>query len=192
MASGRVLVLSDRVSRHDRDQWGNRGKRGKMHWVGRGRVDSIGNVARASRRQLVSINEKSTVRVTGVIREHPVVHVFLGTFGAIARSQESAGRVRGQASFQTGGLSVVVMAIVVTLGDVLQDDTPEAFDVQGTVNLDIVHLTGAQVALRSNPMACVIRTRALRSSSVVVVIKMGLLWSQNLVNEIISRLVSNV
>ena len=50
------------------------------HWGNRGRGVSIRDVARAGRGQFVGIDEKSTVGVTGVKREHSVVDILLGTF----------------------------------------------------------------------------------------------------------------
>ena len=55
---------------------------GSRGWGG---GSSLGDMARASRWQLVGINKESTVGVTGVQRQHAVVHVFLGTFGLVAR-----------------------------------------------------------------------------------------------------------
>ena len=52
--------------------WDNRGNRG--------RGVSIRDVARTGGGQFVGIDEKSTVGVTGVKREHSVVDIFLGTF----------------------------------------------------------------------------------------------------------------
>lgn len=149
-------------------------------------------MTRASRGQLVSVNEKSTVGITGIIREHSVVDILLGTFGAIARSQESAGRVRGQASFQSSSLSVVVMSIAVILGNVLQNDSPEPFNVQSTMDLDIIDLTGAKVAFRSDPVTGVIRTGSFGSSSIVVVVEAGFLWGDDDINQIIGRLISDI
>ena len=109
------------------------------------------NVTRATRRQLVSVNEESSVGVTGVEREHSVVDILLGTFGTIARSQESAGRVWSQASFQASSLSVVVMTVSVILGNVLKNNSPKSFNVQSSLDLDVVNLAGTQVSFGSNP-----------------------------------------
>ena len=43
-------------------------------------------MARASRRKLVGIDEKSTVRITRVKGQHSVVNILLGTFGMVTRS----------------------------------------------------------------------------------------------------------
>ena len=50
------------------------------NWGNRGRGVSIRDVARTGRGQFVGIDEKSTVGVTGVKREHSVVNILLGTF----------------------------------------------------------------------------------------------------------------
>lgn len=117
----------------------------------RGREGIRGDVTRASGGQLVGINEESAVGIAGIERKHAVVDILLGAFGAIARSQESAGGVWSQASFQASGLSVVVVAVTVVLGDVLENHAPESFHVESTLDFDVVHLARAQVSLRSNP-----------------------------------------
>jgi len=40
----------------------------------------LGDMARTSRRKLVGIDEKSSIRITGVQRQHSVVNILLGTF----------------------------------------------------------------------------------------------------------------
>ena len=51
-------------------------------------------MARASTGELVGVNEESSVRITGINREHPVVDIFLGALAVIAGSNKSAGGVR--------------------------------------------------------------------------------------------------
>ena len=51
-------------------------------------------VAGAGAGELVGVDEESSVRITGVDREHPMVDVLLGTLGLVAGGQESAGTVR--------------------------------------------------------------------------------------------------
>ena len=51
-----------------------------MDWVGNRVRSLLRNMARTSRGKLVGIDEKSTVGVTGVKREHSVVDILLGTF----------------------------------------------------------------------------------------------------------------
>jgi len=80
-----------------------------------------------------------------------VVDILLGTFGTIARSQESAGRVWSQASFQASSLSVVVMTVSVILGNVLENNSPKSFNVQSSLDLDVVNLARTQVSFGSNP-----------------------------------------
>ena len=77
-------------------------------------------MAGASRGKLVGINEESSVGVTRINREHSVVDILLGTLAVVARSQQSAGTVRVQASLKPGGLGVVVLSISVSLGDMPQ------------------------------------------------------------------------
>ena len=72
------------------------------------------DMAGASAGQLVGVNEESPVGIAGVDREHPVVHVLLGTLALVAWSQEPTGRVWGLAGFETSGLSVVVVSVSVS------------------------------------------------------------------------------
>ena len=95
-------------------------------------------VAGAGAGELVGVDEEASVGVTGVDREHPVVDVLLGALGLVAGSQEPAGRVRGLASLQPGGLSVVVVSVSVLLGDVLQNDPPVAINVHSSAQLGIL------------------------------------------------------
>merc|ERR1719378_2013872 len=80
----------------------------------------LGNMAGAGTGQLVGVDEESPVGVAGVHRQHPVVHVLLGALALVAGDQEAAGRVGVVARLQPGGLGVVVLAVAVALGDVLQ------------------------------------------------------------------------
>jgi len=74
-----ILILSNRGSGNNRDIF--RCSSDRDGWDdGRGSSGGIGNMARASRRQLVSVNEKSTVWVTGVKGEHSVVDILLSAF----------------------------------------------------------------------------------------------------------------
>jgi len=125
------------------------------------------DVARASGWELVGIDEESSVWITGVDGDHPVVHVLLGTLALVARSQETTSRVWSLASLQSGGLGVVVVAIAVLLGNVLQDDPPVPLDVHGPPDLGIVDVRWAEVAFRSNPVGGIVWRRSLGGSSVV-------------------------
>ena len=100
----------------------------------------VGNVARASRREFVGINEKSAVGIARIERKHPMIGVLLGALGSVARGQKSASGIWGQASFQSGRLSVVVVSIGVIMGNMLQNHAPEALDVDGPPDLDVVNL----------------------------------------------------
>ena len=149
-------------------------------------------MARASAGELVGVNEESSVWVTGVQGEHSVVDKLLGALGLVARGQESAGTVWEQASLQPGGLCVVVVTVAIAVRDVLQDDSPVALNIDGSGDLGIVDIAGAEVALRSNPVTGVILAGSLAGSSVVVIVKVFLLGLGNAINKIISALVSNV
>ena len=155
--------------------------------------DGLGwDMARASAGQLVGVNEESSVWVTGVQGEHPVVDKLLSALGLVAGSQESAGAVREEAGLESGGLGVVVVTVTITIRDVLEDDSPVALDIDSAGDLGVVHIRGAEISLRSNPVAGVILGWSLASSSVVVVVKVLLLRLGNTINKIISGLVSNV
>jgi len=149
-------------------------------------------MARTSTGKLVCINEESSVRITGVQRQHSVVDKLLCALGLVAGGQESAGTVREQTGLQSGGLGVVVVTIAVTIRDMLEDDSPVALNIDGAGDLGVVNIRGAEIALRSNPVGSVILAWSLGCSSVVAVVEMFLLRLGNAINKVISRLVSNV
>ena len=149
-------------------------------------------MARTSTGKLVCINEESSVRITGVQRQHSVVDKLLCALGLVAGGQESAGTVREQTGLQSGGLGVVVVTIAVTIRDMLEDDSPVALNIDSTGDLGVVNIRGAEIALRSNPVGSIILAWSLGCSSVVAVVKMFLLRLGNAINKVISRLVSNI
>jgi len=100
-------------------------------------------MARTSRWQLVSIDEKSTIRITRVQRKHSVINILLSTLGLITRSQKSTSRVWSQASFQPSGLSVIVVTIRVVFGNMLENDPPVSFNIDGSADLGVNHFGGA-------------------------------------------------
>ena len=100
-------------------------------------------MARAGRRELVGINEETSVRITGIYGDHSMVYVFLSAFALVTRGKETASRVWGLTSLQAGGLCVVIMAITIFFGDVLEDDSPVAFNIHGPADLGIVYIRWA-------------------------------------------------
>ena len=100
--------------------------------------DLGGDMARAGAGKLVGVNEESSVGITGVQREHPVVDKLLGALGLVAGGQQATRAVREETRLQARGLGVVVVAIAVTLGDVLQNDPPVTLDVDGSGDLQYV------------------------------------------------------
>ena len=100
--------------------------------------DLGGDMARAGAGKLVGVNEESSVGITGVQREHPVVDKLLGALGLVAGGQQATRAVREETRLQPRGLGVVVVTIAVTLGDVLQDDPPVTLDVDGSGDLQHV------------------------------------------------------
>ena len=96
------------------------------------------DVTGAGTGELVGVDEESSVWITGVQGEHPVVDKLLGTLGLVARSQQPAGAVREETGLQPGGLGVVVVTVAIALRDVLQDDPPVTLDVDGSGDLQHV------------------------------------------------------
>jgi hypothetical protein len=169
--------------------WNRFGIRNELEWDVKG---LLGEVAWAGTGKFVCVNEEPPIGITWVNREHTVVHILLGALALVAGGEQTAGRVRVLASLKTGGLGVVVVAITIALGDVLQDDPPVALNIDSTGDLGIVHITGAKVALWSNPVSSIIRGISLASSSVVAIIKSLLLLLGDVLHQVISWLVSNV
>jgi len=168
--------------------FGKTGRKGK----GREGGGCLGDVAGASTGQLVGVNEEASVGVAWVDGEHPVVDVLLGALRLVARSQQPAGTVGGQAGLEPGGLCVVVVAVAVALGDVLEDDPPVALNVHCSGDLGVVDVGGAKVALRSNPVGGVVRRGALGGTSVVLVVKVFFLLLGDVLDQVVGGLVSNV
>jgi hypothetical protein len=113
-------------------------------------------MARTGRGKFVGINKESSVRITWINRNHSMVNVFLSTFTLIAWSKETASRVRGLTSLQTGSLCVVIMAIAIFFGDVLEDDSPETFNINGSTDFSVVNIRWTQITFRPDPMRGVI------------------------------------
>jgi len=149
-------------------------------------------MAGAGAGELVGVDEESSVRITGVEGEHPVVDKLLGTLGLVAGGQESAGAVREQAGLQSGGLGVVVVTVAVALGDVLEDDPPVTLNIDSPGDLGVVNIGGTEVTLGSDPVSGVVLAGALAGSSVVAVVEVLLLRLGDHLHEVVSALVSNV
>jgi len=121
-------------------------------------------VAGASTGELVGVDEESSVWITRVHREHSVVDILLGALGLVAGGKETTGRVREKTGLKTSGLGIVIVTISISLGDVLEDDSPVSFNIDCTSNLGVVNIRRTKISLRSNPMSGVIRRWSLRSS----------------------------
>lgn len=150
------------------------------------------NVAGAGRWELVGINEESSVRVARVNGDHSVVNVFLGTFALVAGGKETAGGVWGLAGLQAGGLGVVVVTVTVFFGDVLEDDSPVSFDVNGATDLGVVDVGWAKVTLRADPVRRIVGRWSLGSSGVVRVVEGVLLILGDVFNQVVSGLIRHV
>jgi hypothetical protein len=124
-------------------------------------------MARAGRRELVGINEETSVRITGIYGYHSVVNVFLSTFALVTGSKETTSRVWGLTSLQAGSLCVVIVTITIFFGNVLEDDSPVTFDINGSTDLSVVYIRWTQVTLRSDPVSCVIWGGSFRSTGVI-------------------------
>ena len=97
-------------------------------------------MARAGRWEFVGINEETSVRITWIYGDHSMVNVFLSAFALVTRGKETASRVWGLTSLQSGGLCIVVMTIAIFFGDVLEDDSPVAFNINGSTDLGVVNI----------------------------------------------------
>jgi hypothetical protein len=150
------------------------------------------DVTGAGTGQLVGVDEESSVGITGVEGEHPVVDILLGTLGLVAGGQQSAGAVGEQTGLQSGGLGVVVVTVAVALGDVLEDDPPVTLHIDGPGDLGVVNIGGTKVTLGSDPVSGVVLAGSLAGASVVAVVEMLLLRLGDLIHQVVSTLVSNV
>jgi len=151
-----------------------------------------GKVARASAGELVCIDEEPSVWVARINREHSVVDILLGTLGLVTGGEKTTSRVGEEAGLETGSLGVVVVTVSVSLRDVLEDDPPVTFNIDSTGDLSVVNVRGAKVTLRSNPVRGVIRRWSLGSSRVILVVKRLFLRLGDVLNKVISRLISNI
>jgi len=149
-------------------------------------------VTGASAGQLVGVDEESSVRITRVHREHPVVDVLLCTLGLVAGGEESAGAVREQASLQSGGLGVVVVTVAVALRDVLEDDPPVTLNIDSPGDLGVVNIGGTEITLGSDPVTGVVLAGSLAGASVVAVVETLLLRLGDHLHQVVSTLVSDV
>jgi len=155
-------------------------------------VGGLGDVARASAGELVGIDEEAAVRITGVEGDHAVVDVLLGALALITRGEKAASGVGVLARFETGGLGVVVVTVAVFLGNVLEDDTPVAFNVDGATDLGVIDIGRAEIAFGSDPVGSVIGRASLRGAGVVFVLEGVLLIFGNVIDEIVGGLLGDV
>jgi hypothetical protein len=72
-------------------------------------------------------------------------------------------------------LGVIVVSIGVVMGDVLEDDTPIPLNIDSPMNLGIANKGRAKIALRSNPVASVIRTGSHGSTGIVFIVEVSFL-----------------
>ena len=108
----------------------------------------VGQMTRAGGGELEDVNKDAFVGVAGIVSQHPVVDKFLGTLGLVARGHETASRVRCETRLHPRRLGVVV--------DVIHHHPPLAVDVTSTLRHSILDVRGAQVTLRSDPVARIV------------------------------------
>lgn len=113
-----------------------------------------------------------------------MVHILLGAVALVTGSQGTTSSLWEQTGLKTGSLGVVV--------DIVDDDTPFAFYVEGTFGGGIGDVGGADVTLGTGPVGDIIRRVTSGGTSVVRVIEGLFLGLGHHIDEVISRLVSDV
>lgn len=141
----------------------------------------MGNVTRASRWQLVNVDEDSFLRIARIEGKHPLINVLLQTLAVIARSQSAASGTREQARFDALSLSVSGP------GDFLDDDAPFSIGVHGSEWASIQNVTWADVTFTTDPVSLLERL-----SVVLGVIEMFLRQGSQSIDQVVGRLVGNV
>lgn len=136
------------------------------------------DVTGAGRRQLVDVDEETLLSIARIEGEHPMVDVLLDALAPVARSQSPAGRSSVEAGFNPLGLRVVV--------DVLDDDAPLSVHIAGADRASVENVTGADVALISNPVALIEWISVVERVVEVVLFDIG-----DTVDQVVSGLISN-
>jgi len=113
-----------------------------------------------------------------------VVDILLGAVALVAWSKSTACSLWEQAGLKAGSLGVVV--------DIIDNDAPFTFNILGTFGGGIGNIRGADVTFWSSPVGDIIGRVTSGCTSVVGVVKSFLLVLGDHVNEIISRLISNI
>jgi len=152
----------------------------------------FGDVAGAGAGEFVGIDEESSVGVTGVHGESTVVDILLSALGLVTGGQQTAGAFGEEAGFEAGGLGVVVVAVSISFGDVLKDDSPEALHVDGTLDTGVKDFGGAKVALWANPVGGVEWGGSFGGSGVVGVVEFGFDRSGDGGDKVVGGLISHV
>ena len=107
-------------------------------------------MARASRWQLVNVDEDSLLRIAGIKGKHPLVNVLLQAFAAVARGQSATRGTGEQASFKALSLGVS------RPGDFLNNDAPFTFNVHCTSRTSVNDVTGADVTFFPRPVSLLV------------------------------------
>lgn len=105
--------------------------------------------------------------------EHTMVDIFLDTGTAVTRCQRTARGAGDQASLDALSLSVG--------GNILDNDTPFAFDVHSTDRTGVKNIAGTDVAFATDPVTLVIRLAVVRGIIELVLFRRG-----DAINQIIS------
>lgn len=144
----------------------------------------LGNVTGAGGGEFEDVDEKTLVGITGIVGQHAVVDVLLGTFALVAGSEETTSGIGIQTGFEAGGLGIVV--------DIVDDDSPISVDVTGAFGHTVNDVGWAEITFGSDPMAGIIGRFALRSAGVVIVVESIFLVFGDVFDEIIGGLVGDI
>lgn len=104
-------------------------------------------MARASRRQLVNVDENSLLRIAWIEGKHALVDIFLQAFALIARCQSAARRAGKQASLGPLGLGVSGPC------DFLNDNAPLSIGIHRADRASVQDIAGADVSFTTDPVA---------------------------------------
>ena len=106
-----------------------------------------GNVARASRWQLVNIDEDSLVGIARIERKHALINIFLETFAVKTRSQSATRGAGERTSFDALSLGVSGP------GHFLDNNAPFSIDIHCSNRTAVNDIAGADVSFFTRPVS---------------------------------------